>query len=202
MFCKNCGAPLDEKDSFCQKCGAKTDGAPKKKKTGAVKWILIAAGILLAVFAAAVLFMEEDAGSTSSSEPAGSAGKQAYTELSGYAALTEEELLEELGFEKTESGCYPNDDNINFMCNWGKVYLIRLDTAHDEDSGYSLFGIRLGDDAEDARDILSSDFELTDTRQTDTEQSDVYVENSTGYGLVIDYDADFQIIRISYVMEK
>ena len=88
------------------------------------------------------------------------------------------------------------------MCNWGKVYLIRLDTAHDEDSGYSLFGIRLGDDAEDARDILSSDFELTDTRQTDTEQSDVYVENSTGYGLVIDYDADFQIIRISYVMEK
>ena len=32
MFCKNCGAPLGEKDSFCQKCGA---------KTGAVKWILI-----------------------------------------------------------------------------------------------------------------------------------------------------------------
>ena len=75
MFCKNCGAPLGEKDSFCQKCGAKTDGTPKKKKTGVVKWILIAAGILLAVFAAAVLFMEEDAGSsTSTAEPAGSAG--------------------------------------------------------------------------------------------------------------------------------
>ena len=41
MFCKNCGAPLDEKDSFCQKCGAKTGETPKKKKTDAVKWILI-----------------------------------------------------------------------------------------------------------------------------------------------------------------
>ena len=203
MFCKNCGAPLGEKDSFCQKCGAKTGGTPKKKKTGAVKWILIAAGILLAVFAAAVLFREEDAGSsTSTAEPAGSAGNQAYTELSGYADLTEEELLEELGFKKTESSCYPNDDNINFMCNWGKVYLIRLDASHSKDSGYSLFGIRLGDDAEDARDILSSEFELTATRKTDTEQSDVYVENSTGYGLVIDYNSDFWIIRISYIMES
>lgn len=200
MFCKNCGAPLDEKDSFCQKCGAKTDGTPKKKKAGAVKWILIASGILLAVFAAAVLFMEKDAGSsTSASEHA---GNQAYTELSRYADLTEEELLEEMGFEKTESGCYPNDDYINFVCDWGRVYLIRLDTDHVGDSGYSLFGIRLGDDAEDARDILSSEFELTATRKTDTEQSDVYVENSTGYGLVIDYDSDFRIIRISYVMES
>lgn len=200
MFCKNCGAPLDEKDSFCQKCGAKIDGTPKKKKTGAVKWILIAAGILLAVFAAAVLFMEEDAGSSPSMSE--HAGNQAYTELSGYADLTEEELLEEMGFEKTESGCYPNDDYINFVCDWGRVYLIRLDTDHVGDSKYSLFGIRLGDDAEDARDILSSEFELTATRKTDTEQSDVYVEKSTGYGLVIDYDFDFQIIRISYVMES
>ena len=80
---KNCGAPLSEKDSFCQKCGAKTDRTPKKKKTGVVKWILITAGILLAIFAAAALFMEEDAGSSASeAEPAGSAGNQAYTELS------------------------------------------------------------------------------------------------------------------------
>ena len=213
MFCKKCGAQLEEGAVFCQNCGARieennsnsqtvfgnADKRPEKKKSGLVKGILIAIGVLIIVIAAAVLMEGKNEKGTSTEEI--SAGKLKHTELSDYADYTEDELMEELGLAKTESGYYPNDDNINFMCLEGKVYLIRLDMSHPADSQYSLFGVQLGENAEDVRDILNGDFEFVNTAAIDTEQEDVYIEKDTGYTLVIDYNSDLQIIRMSYILE-
>lgn len=213
MFCKKCGAQLEEGAVFCQNCGARieennsnnqtvlrnADKKPEKKKSGFVKGILIAVGVLIIVIAAAALMGGKNEQSTNTEETV--AVKLKNTELSDYADYTEDELAEELGVEKTESGYYPDDDNINFMCLEGKVYLIRLDITHPADSQYSLFGIQLGENAGDVRDTLSASFDFVDTVMLDTEQEDLYLEKDTGYTLMIDYNSELQIIRMSCILE-
>lgn len=75
MYCEHCGAQLEEGAVFCQNCGAKVeakerqnekrevpfpgDQAPKRKKAGVWKWILAAAGVIVAVLACLFLLGRE-----------------------------------------------------------------------------------------------------------------------------------------------
>lgn len=75
MFCEHCGAQLEEGAVFCQNCGAKVETeenqtvkqavpspgeqTPKRKKSGAWKWILLAAVAVVVIFAGFLLFEGE-----------------------------------------------------------------------------------------------------------------------------------------------
>ncbi len=123
------------------------------------------------------------------------------TELSDYADYTEDELLRELNVPQSLSGYYPSDDSINFMCMDGEVYLIRLDQNHEFDENYTLFGLRVGDLATEAAQQLGFDFTYLDTYETGYGLRDSYLENETGYLLVVDYGTDDVITHIGYTLE-
>lgn len=123
------------------------------------------------------------------------------TELSDFADYTEDELAKALGVEKNATGMYPSDNESNFMCGDGKVYMIRLNQSHQNDSQYTLFGVKLGEAASNINDKISAQFDFIDSYYIDGGKRDVYVNKKTGYGLAIDYDTNSSVISVSYVKE-
>ena len=123
------------------------------------------------------------------------------TELSNYANYSEEELVEEFGYDKNEFGLYPNDSSINFMCIDGKVYSVILNKNHENDINYTLFGISIGSKASEAFDKLSPNFDFVISDTIDTGKRDIYKNKDTGYSLAIDYGSDLVVNGISYVLE-
>ena len=75
-------------------------------------------------------------------------------DLSAYADYTEDELIQELGYEKNEYGIYPEETHMNFFFIDGKMYTIAISTP--EDMGMSLCGVDLQDSVEEADAVLVS----------------------------------------------
>jgi hypothetical protein len=125
-------------------------------------------------------------------------------ELSDYIDLTEDELIEKLKVDKNETGYYPNDNNINFMCIDGKVYGIMLNKIHDNaDGSFSLFGIVIGDKVEEnLAQSLTQKFDFVYSSTIVDGTRDVYTNKESGYLLYLDYDSEMNIFAISYVSEQ
>lgn len=130
-------------------------------------------------------------------------------DLSEYADCTENELIQELGYEKNEYGVYPNEDHINFILSTdGKICAIQLNKP--EDIEMSLCGVKLQDSVEEADAVLKEkgficegplgavpdDFNQTDILEI------MYVESVTGYSYCIKADAKRNITSLIYIPEK
>lgn len=122
-------------------------------------------------------------------------------ELSEYANYSEEELIKVLNVEKSDTGMYPNDNEINFMCGDGKIYTIMINQNHKNDAKYTLFGIALGDNETNVNDKISSQFSLIDSVSSEGGKQDLYQNTKTGCGLQIDYDSESTVTGVSYVLE-
>lgn len=125
-------------------------------------------------------------------------------ELSDYIYLTEDELIEKLEVDKNESGYYPNENNINFMCIDGKVYGIMLNKIHDkEDREFSLFGIVIGDKYEESlTEGLTEKFDVVYSGPIVDGTRDEYANKENGYLLSLDYDSEMNIIAMTYSAEQ
>lgn len=123
-------------------------------------------------------------------------------ELSDYADYTEDELAKALGVEKNATGLYPNDDEINFVCADGKVYMIKLSQSHQNNSQYTLFGIKLGEAVSNIYDKISTQFDFMGSYNIDGGKRDAYENKKTGYGLAVDYDTNSTVISVDYVLES
>ena len=129
-------------------------------------------------------------------------------DLAEYADFTEDELIQELGYEKNEYGIYPNEEHINFLLSTdGKIYAIQLNKP--EDMEMSLCGVKLQDSVEEADAILKEKgfiYEESRTVPDTLNQTGVldimYVENVTGYSYCIKADAKRNITSLIYIPEK
>lgn len=132
-------------------------------------------------------------------------------DLSLYADYTEDELIQELGYEKNEYGIYPEDTHMNFLFADGKLYMLTLNRP--EDMGMSLCGVDLQNSIEEADAIMISNgficegsFETTElAKDGSLDTVDVtaifYRESGTGYPYYIYTDADRTITSLSYALE-
>lgn len=136
---------------------------------------------------------------------------EAMKDLSAYADYTEDELIQELGYEKNEYGIYPEETHMNFFFIDGKMYTITISTP--EDMGMSLCGVDLQDSVEEADTVLVSNgficegsfetAELAKDGSLDTVDVSVisYTESATGYPYYIYTDANHVITSLSYGLE-
>lgn len=123
-------------------------------------------------------------------------------ELSGYIDMSEEQIVKELGIEKNEYGVYPDDNNINFMCIDGAVYSISLNKIHDNgDSEYSLFNVKIGDNAGEVYDKIENEFDFISSDVIENGKRDSYVNKENGYMFAVDYSG-LEITALSYVAEN
>lgn len=129
-------------------------------------------------------------------------------DLAEYADYTEDELVQELGYEKNEYGIYPNEEHINFLLSTdGEIYAIQLNKP--EDVEMSLCGVKLQDSVEEADAVLKEKGFICEESRTvpdalnQTGVLDImYVENETGYSYCIRADAKRNITSLIYVLEK
>ena len=129
-------------------------------------------------------------------------------DLAEYGDYTEDELVQELGYEKNEYGIYPNEEHINFLLSTdGGIYAIQLNKP--EDVEMSLCGVKLQDTVEEADAVLKEKGFICEESRTvpdalnQTGVLDImYVENETGYSYCIRADAKRNITSLIYVLEK
>lgn len=140
-----------------------------------------------------------------------SAAKNIMKDLAEYASYTEDELINEMDFEKNEYGIYPEAEHMNFYFSDGKIYMLSLNKP--EDSGMSLCGVTLQDSVEEADAVLKGkgftcegSYETVEPvggsySDTMDAQAISYVEDATGYRYLITANTDQNIISLSYTLE-
>lgn len=130
-----------------------------------------------------------------------SAAKNIMKDLAEYANYTEDELINEVGFEKNEYGIYPEAEHMNFYFSDGKIYMLSLNKP--EDTGMSLCGVTLEDSVKEADAVLKGKGFTCEGSYSDTmdAQAISYVEDATGYRYLITADTDQNIISLSYTLE-
>lgn len=121
-------------------------------------------------------------------------------ELKDFAEYTEDELIKVLNVEKNETGYYPNDADIKFMCIDGKVYSIMLKESSSDNKNYTLFGASIGENPSDFYNTSGDNFDFVITETLSEGKRDIYVEKHTGYSLFIDY-IGLEITGVNYVLE-
>ena len=123
-------------------------------------------------------------------------------DLSAYVDYSEEQLIAELGFQKNEFGCYPEEMHVNFSFMDGNMYMIMLNASHPEDMGMSLYGVALKDAMEEADAILKKKgFRCENSYDISGESTALYIDNETGYGLSISSNEQDGITSIAYMKE-
>lgn len=123
-------------------------------------------------------------------------------DLSAYVDYSEEQLIAELGFQKNEFGCYPEEMHVNFSFMDGNMYMIMLNASHPEDMGMSLYGVALKDAMEEADAILKKKgFRCENSYDISGESTALYIDNETGYGLSIASNEQDGITSIAYMKE-
>lgn len=120
-------------------------------------------------------------------------------DLSVYANYTEDELIDELGYDKNEYGFYPEESHINFMFEDGKMGYIVLNASKAEDINMALWGVTLNDSLKDAAEILKNNgFDYYDVYEMDNGMMDIFLQKETGYSYSVRTDNIGAITRLSY----
>lgn len=97
-----------------------------------------------------------------------------------------EDLIESIyECEKSESGYYPSDDKITFLCMDGYVYLIKI----DKNDRYNFLGVSLSSDVDNLNEKFLNEFSLADESPISDGQTRRAYVSVNGNGLVnIDFD--------------
>lgn len=120
-------------------------------------------------------------------------------DLSSYVDYTEDELIEELGYDKNEYGFYPEESHTNFIFEDGKLGYIVLDASKTKDMNLALWGVTLDDSLKDAADILKNNgFDYYDVYEMDNGMMDIFMQKETRYSYSVRTDNTGNIIMLSY----
>lgn len=114
------------------------------------------------------------------------------TDYSTYVNYTEDQIIEELGYEKNEAGIYPN-----FMFDNGNIMMITLNSNQEGDDGCTLFGVSLGNSLDDVKQILEKKGFLYIEEDSDDNRY-IFRENATNYIICAEF-TDGKASALSYL---
>lgn len=121
-------------------------------------------------------------------------------ELYSYRNITEDGLINDLGYTQNATGVYPGDNDVVFSCEDGQVKQIYFDENHQDD--FTFMGVKIMDDAEASKARFEKGFTYQDS---DTDENgnliDIYIDEEGQ--LTVTYDMqDYSISSICYVKEN
>lgn len=121
-------------------------------------------------------------------------------ELYSYRNVPEDTLISELGFSQNPSGNYPSDENSVFFCSNGQVNKVCI--TQDNADDYTFMGVKISDNAEDAKSRLNKGFTYQDTKTDDSGDIVDYYSDEDGQ-VTVTYDMqDYDIISICYTTNE
>ncbi len=183
--CSKCGAELEKGQQFCGICGEPVKAENEiieSEKTGeftkpiknVLKWVAIF--LVFCIICVIVI------GIINPKQKEALVGDK--IDLYQYRFMLEENVLDALGFEKSDTGMYPSDENMVIWFEDGVTAGIYLN--EQSKNKFTFLGVSIGDNMDEARNKFEKCYTYIDSTPMEDTFSDMYQDKEYGE-LVVQY---------------